>query len=317
MAGVNNASTRLQAGYALALPADAAAARQPPTEPEPAPSVLTPIAGTTGSDSSGAAQTSALTVVGGGAAFRRRDRKQWWTAMCASFSSSDARELVLPPLRRPFVALWLCWFALSFGWYGLSLWIPTLFERANLNIDVYQDSFLVAAASLPGNIIATLLMDRLGRKRLLTASLVLACGATAAFAFSTTEASAVAAACIMNLVSVGAWNSLDCLAAESFPTSVRTTALGLQAAGGRLGSIAGQFVFGALVNLSITALLLSAAFMLLLGGVAALALPHDTAAVHLADFVPEHLPRTRTGGSRKASDMVAGSEQADTRMLFR
>ena len=50
----------------------------------------------------------------------------------------------------------------------------------------------VAAANLPGNVLATLLMDRIGRRSMLVGSLVLACGATVGFAFANTAASAVA-----------------------------------------------------------------------------------------------------------------------------
>jgi MFS family permease len=81
---------------------------------------------------------------------------------------------------------------------------------------------MVAAASLPGNIFATLLMDRIGRKAMIVGSLVsystnialnckvliykciqvLACGCALAFAFAESEAAAVAAACALNAVSV-------------------------------------------------------------------------------------------------------------------
>lgn len=50
--------------------------------------------------------------------------------------------------------------------------------------------------------------------------------------------------CALNAASTCTWNALDCLSTESFPTSLRTTAMGLLAASGRIGSIAGQFIFG-------------------------------------------------------------------------
>ena len=60
---------------------------------------------------------------------------------------------------------------------------------------------------------------------------------------------------------------------QHFPTSSRTSAMGVLAGSGRLGSIAGQIVFSALVHVSIPALLSVAAGLLLLGAAAAAALP--------------------------------------------
>eukprot|EP01006_Ploeotia_vitrea_P029755 TRINITY_DN62231_c0_g1_i1.p2 TRINITY_DN62231_c0_g1~~TRINITY_DN62231_c0_g1_i1.p2 ORF type:complete len:127 (+),score=27.93 TRINITY_DN62231_c0_g1_i1:1261-1641(+) len=45
-----------------------------------------------------------------------------------------------------------------------------------------------------------------------------------------------------NAATIVAWNVLDCASVEAFPTTIRTTAMGIQAAGGRIGSMAAQFV---------------------------------------------------------------------------
>jgi nitrate/nitrite transporter NarK len=58
---------------------------------------------------------------------------------------------------------------------------------------------------------------------------------------------------------------LDCLSTESYPTTLRTTGMAVLAGAGRLGSVAGQFVFSWLIDVSVAALLLTAAGMLFLG----------------------------------------------------
>lgn len=195
------------------------------------------------------------------------------------------RDFFHPALRRTSVLLMVVWFSLSFGWYGLILWIPTLFKEQEFELDAYQDAFLVAAANLPGNLLASYLMDKMGRKRLLGYSMLLSTLFGVLFAFSPNAAMTVTTASLLNAVSVGGWNSLDCLSTESFPTSLRTTAMGLLAACGRLGSIVGQFAFGALIHVSVTALLLTAAAMLFVGAVAGLLLPQETSGRQLADSV--------------------------------
>ena len=136
-----------------------------------------------------------------------------------------------------------------YSWYGLNVWLPTLLDSASPSssngprgppLDVFQDAFVVAAANLPGNIAAALLLDRAGRKPVLVGSLLLACAATVAFAFARSEGAAVAAACLMNAISVGSWNALDALSVEMFPTQLRTSSMGILAAAGRTGSILGQ-----------------------------------------------------------------------------
>lgn len=180
--------------------------------------------------------------------------------------------------RRPAILLSVIWFTLSFGWYGFNVWVPSLFSATGLNLDPYQDTFLVAASNLPGNIMAALLIDRVGRRTLLAGSLLAACMCALAFAFSTSsEVAVVTAACLLNAVSVGTWNTLDALSVEHFNTRLRTSAMGVLAAAGRLGSIAGQLTFGALVHVSIVALLSTAAVLLLTGAAAAVALPETTA----------------------------------------
>jgi putative MFS transporter len=198
-----------------------------------------------------------------------------------------AKALFLPSLRRTTTLLGVAWFGLSFGWYGLNVWLPTLFAKMDIDLDIYAGAFLVTAANLPGNVLAALLVDRMGRKNLMAGSILLASFAALGLAFATTSTSVLLLASLMNAVSNGGWNTLDALSTESFPTRLRTGALGVLAACGRMGSITGQFVFGALVDVSIPLLLGSAACMLLVGAVASFLLPKETAGAALDDDVEE------------------------------
>lgn len=185
------------------------------------------------------------------------------------------RELLRGKLLRPTLALSAAWFALSYGWYGLILWMPTLFAKAQLELSVYASTFIVAAANLPGNVASALLMDRLGRRAVLILSMGLSAVLGVAFAFSHTTVTVLLAACLFNAISIGGWNALDCLSSEVFPTPLRTTALGVLAASGRLGSMASQISSGMLIDSSVFVLLLCTAGMLLLGCLAAVLLPYD------------------------------------------
>ena len=186
-------------------------------------------------------------------------------------------ELFNPSLRRTTISLIVVWFGLSFGWYGLILWIPTLFEDANLSLGIYASTFLVAAANLPGNIASAFLMDRLGRKNVMVGTMAIAAGLGVLFAFSHSAFAVITVASLFNGVSIGGWNALDCLSSESFPTPLRTTAMGLLAAFGRLGSMSAQFVNGFLISHSVALLLFVTAGTMAMSSIGALFLPRDTA----------------------------------------
>ena len=129
------------------------------------------------------------------------------------------------------------------------------------------------------------MVDRVGRKTQLAGSTAGAALFAACFAFASSQVAAVAAACLFNAVAVGAWASLDCLSAESFPTSLRGTALAVLAAVGRLGSTAAQLYNSLLVGLAlpVSLLLLTSAAMMLLASVLAALLPRETARAALDD----------------------------------
>ncbi|KNC48400.1 major facilitator superfamily transporter [Thecamonas trahens ATCC 50062] len=198
-------------------------------------------------------------------------------------TTPSAWRLLDPALRRTTISLAIVWFGLSFGWYGLILWIPTLFDDANLSFSVYASVFIVAAANLPGNIVSAVLMDRIGRKNVLVGTMTTAAGLGVLFAFSHRAGLVITVASAFNAVSIGGWNALDCLSSESFPTPLRTSAMGVLAAFGRLGSMSAQFVNGFLISHSVALLLLVTAGTMFIGGLGALALPRDTSGMRVAD----------------------------------
>ncbi len=67
-------------------------------------------------------------------------------------------------LRRSTVMLWLAWFGIALGYYGLFVWLPTVFVRQGFGfLQSYGYAFLLALAQLPGHRSGT----RPGRKVLI------------------------------------------------------------------------------------------------------------------------------------------------------
>ncbi len=57
-------------------------------------------------------------------------------------------------------------FTLSFGSYGISTWISTLFEDVGLT-NAYAAAFIYALANLPGNAASILYIEKYGRRNML------------------------------------------------------------------------------------------------------------------------------------------------------
>ena len=81
------------------------------------------------------------------------------------------------------------------------LWIPTLLKKSGLSLSLYEDTFIVAAANLPGNIMSSLLIDWLGRKKLLAASMAAASGFSILLAFYNSPSYILPISCLFNAAS--------------------------------------------------------------------------------------------------------------------
>ncbi|XDV20318.1 hypothetical protein PO909_025667 [Leuciscus waleckii] len=86
---------------------------------------------------------------------------------------------------------------------------------------VYFVNFLGTLAVLPGNIVSALLMDKIGRLSMLGFSMILS-GISCFFLwFGTSESMMIGMLCLYNGLSISAWNSLDVVTVELFPTDRR------------------------------------------------------------------------------------------------
>ena len=169
-----------------------------------------------------------------------------------STSLSKLVELASPPLRRFTLILSLITACLGFGWYGLVMWMPSLFASRHVELCIssndamdctYQSALIATASTLPGNMFAVMVMDKLSHKSLLASS-----GAIAAFAALSASVSVEPwqlglAYCAFQACSAVSWASLDILSTESFPTSSRGTSMGLLSSIGRIAAILAQILF--------------------------------------------------------------------------
>uniref|UniRef100_A0A8C1W6R9 Major facilitator superfamily (MFS) profile domain-containing protein n=1 Tax=Cyprinus carpio TaxID=7962 RepID=A0A8C1W6R9_CYPCA len=138
---------------------------------------------------------------------------------------------------------------------------------------VYFINFLGTLAVLPGNIVSALLMDKVGRLSMLGGSMVLS-GISCFFLwFGTSESMMIAMLCLYNGLSISAWNSLDVVTAELYPTNRRGTGFGFCNAMCKLAAVLGNLIFGSLVGITKSIPILLASSVLVTGGLVSLRLP--------------------------------------------
>ncbi|GAA6109051.1 synaptic vesicle glycoprotein 2Ca [Tachysurus ichikawai] len=144
---------------------------------------------------------------------------------------------------------------------------------------VYFVNFLGTLAVLPGNIVSALLMDKTGRLSMLGFSMILS-GISCFFLwFGNSEAMMIGMLCLYNGLSISAWNSLDVVTVELYPTDRRGTGFGFCNALCKLAAVLGNLIFGSLVSISKVIPILLASSVLVCGGLVGLRLPDTRANV--------------------------------------
>jgi putative MFS transporter len=194
------------------------------------------------------------------------------------------RDLWTPALARTTLLLWVIWFAISLGYYGIFTWLPSYFRIKGMDLlPVYQNTFLLALAQLPGYFSAAYLVERLGR-RITLGSYMIASGVfTYLFAVATSTPLVVSMAVWMSFFALGAWGALYAYTPEAYPTMVRTTGMGAASGMTRIAGAIAPSLGAALMGASLVIPLTVYALAFLVGGLAALLLPVETGQRPLQD----------------------------------
>jgi len=239
--------------------------------------------------------------------FNKTSNESWSLIFAQLFPKT--KNLFRPPHSTNNALMLLIFFTVSFGTYGMQLWLPSLFAMAektgvspcsysmhptsnssllpndspNCTSDIdpatFKDSLIQTVATLPGNLVSIFLVDRIGRKPLMVASLLLGGASVFFMPLVISNTHLVILSCFFGAFTVIAWNTLDCLSTELFPTSLRSTALGLQLALGRIAAIIGTWLFGELIVVNCAVPISLVAISLTIGGLASLKLPQTTGIV--------------------------------------
>jgi AAHS family 4-hydroxybenzoate transporter-like MFS transporter len=171
-----------------------------------------------------------------------------------SSGKASARQLFTDGRALLTVMLWTVFFFSLFGMYMLASWLPTVFAGIGWEMaDAIRTVSWFWLGGIIGGLVAGALIDRYGAYRVLVPGFVVAAACTAAIGLAVDSTDngvlVLAVVLIAGFGVVGAQLAMTALAADLYPTMLRSTGIGWGLGVGRMGAvispIAGGFALAA------------------------------------------------------------------------
>ena len=152
-------------------------------------------------------------------------------------------ELWSPKYIRSTIVLWTIWIGINFGYYGFVLWTPSLLVAQGFDlVKSFEFTLIMSLAQLPGYFSAAYLVERIGRKWVLTIYFAGTAVAAWLFGHADTTTQVLAFGCLLYFFSLGAWGCVYAYTPEVYPTVARASGSGWAAAFGRIGAFVAPLV---------------------------------------------------------------------------
>jgi putative MFS transporter len=189
----------------------------------------------------------------------------------------NLRELLGPTFRRRSLMLWATWLIMLASFNGPIILLPSMLTAAGASEELAARTSLIAALfMLPTLVLSLFVIDRVGRRPLMVASLLIAMLGSFGLALLGSPIWIVLSSGALAAGVLGAWPTILGYSAELYPTRLRATAAGWAGAVSRLGGVGAPLIIGALLQSSggdrrlpmliIAALLLVAALLVAISG---------------------------------------------------
>lgn len=201
-------------------------------------------------------------------------------------NASSVFVLLSPELLRSTLLLWVVFFGNAFSYYGLVLLTTEMNNGHNECVvtkvqgskDVnYKDVFIASFAEFPGLLLSAAIVDKLGRKLSMSAMFFVGCIFLFPLIFHPSPALVTGLLSGARMCITATFTIVYIYAPEIYPTSVRTTGVGVASSMGRIGGMLCPLVAVALVHdchQTIAVLLFE--IVMFISGVAVLLFPLET-----------------------------------------
>lgn len=175
-----------------------------------------------------------------------------------------------PTYMRRTMMLWILWFCLMFGYWGLNTWLPTLLKNSGYSTFASIGYVLVMnLVWIPSGLFGSYLADKVGRKMPIVVYLILSGITGILYGWALTHKMPVEIMLTCGSLSVlflaGAYSVVYAYTPENYPTEVRGTGTGTAMSWGRIGGILAPTVVGYLypiIGLYMTLTVVSIGFVL-------------------------------------------------------
>ncbi|MWV42065.1 MFS transporter [Paenibacillus sp. HJL G12] len=188
--------------------------------------------------------------------------------------------------RRTTLMLWILWFTVVFSYYGMFLWLPSVMTMKGFSlIKSFEYVLIMTLAQLPGYFTAAYFIEKFGRKFVMITYLVLTAASAAWFGTADSAGMLIAAGICLSFFNLGAWGGLYAYTPELYPTSVRSTGVGLATSVGRIGGVIAPFLVGYMVQheIQISTIFIMFFVIILIGAIGVLTLGTETKGKELTD----------------------------------
>lgn len=163
------------------------------------------------------------------------------------------KVLWMAGLARRTATLWIVWFCVVFSYYGMFLWLPNVMMMKGFDlVHSFGYILLMTLAQLPGYFSVAWLIERIGRKWVLSVYLMGTLASGYCFGYAENIVGLMISGALLSFFNLGAWGALYAYTPEQYPTHIRATGAGMATAVGRLGGILGPLLVGSLISLNVT-----------------------------------------------------------------
>lgn len=220
-------------------------------------------------------------------------------------NNSTMALLFSPELIKPTLLLWVVFFGNAFSYYGLVLLTtelhngrntcgPTQYQPQHQEVS-YKDVFITSFAEFPGLLISAFTIDKLGRKGSMSTMFFLCCIFLLPLVFHQPQGVTTALLFLARICITTTFTVVYIYAPEIYPTSVRTTGVGVGSSVGRIGGMICPLVAVGLIHgCHQTAAILLFEFVIFVSGVSVLLFPFETSGRELTDATAPEKVNTTT-----------------------
>ncbi|KAK2965450.1 hypothetical protein RJ640_008244 [Escallonia rubra] len=209
--------------------------------------------------------------------------------------ASSLSMLFSPELVKSTLLLWVVFFGNAFSYYGLVLLTTELNNghnkcipgelQSNESQDIsYRDIFITSFAEFPGLLLSAATVDRFGRKLSMSVMFFLCCIVLLPLVFHQPKGLTTGLLFGARICITATFTVVYIYAPEIYPTSVRTTGVGVASSVGRIGGMACPLVAVGLVHgcHQTTAIILFE-IVIFLSGICVMLFPYETKGLKLSD----------------------------------